>query len=193
MPELSKDDTVKAEILRAAERVFQKWGFNKTTIEDIAHEAGKGKSTLYYYYVSKEEIFEILARNEMNSISERAKEAVSKIDSYKEKLKKYIGISLTEVKKTAGAFPVIKGEMKANKEFIDKLRKQLDQKDEEIVMEILKGGFEQGEFKYLKKSELRKAANVIVGMVRGLEIYLFLEVDDSEKLDIAAKLIAEGL
>ena len=40
MPEFKKDDIVRAEILKAAERVFQKWGINKTTMEDIAREAG---------------------------------------------------------------------------------------------------------------------------------------------------------
>jgi AcrR family transcriptional regulator len=39
-----KDGDVKNSILEAAKRVFQKWGLNKTTMEDIAHEAGKGKS-----------------------------------------------------------------------------------------------------------------------------------------------------
>ncbi len=193
MSEVSKDEVVKAEILKAATNAFQKWGYNKTTMEDIAREAGKGKSTLYYYYVSKEEIFEILATTELKAISERAREAIAKIDSYKEKLQKYIAISLTELKKTAGAYPVVKGEMKANKEFIDKLRRRLDERDEKIVLEILKGGFERGEFKFLKKTELSKAANVIVGIVRGLELYLFLEVDDGEKLDIATKVLAEGL
>jgi len=193
MSELSKDEIVKAEILNAATRAFRKWGFNKTTMEDIAREAGKGKSTLYYYYVSKEEIFEILATNEMKSISKRAKEEVSKLDSYKEKLKKYIAISLAELKKTAGAYPVIRGEIKTDKEFFDKIRRQLDAGEEAIVMEILKGGIEQGEFRFLKRSELKKAANVIVGIIRGLELYLFVEIDDSQKVDIATKLIAEGL
>ena len=71
MPKLGKDDLVKAEILKAAERVFQKWGSNKTTMEDIAREAGKGKSTLYYYYQSKEEIFDavVIVEFEKDSIA----------------------------------------------------------------------------------------------------------------------------
>ena len=193
MPELSKDETVKAEILQAAENVFQKWGFNKTTMEDIAPEAGKGKSTIYYYYKSKEEIFEVLAAKELNAIFERTKAAIDKIDSSKEKLKKYVTISINELKKTASIHPVVKGEMKGHKELIDKIRRQLDMREESTVLKILKRGFELGEFRSLRKSELGKAASVVVGIVRGLELYLFLEIDDDEKLDIATRLMAEGL
>lgn len=45
---MNKDDLVKTSFLQAAEKLFQRWGINKTTMEDIAREAGKGKSTLYY-------------------------------------------------------------------------------------------------------------------------------------------------
>ncbi|PKN72465.1 MAG: TetR/AcrR family transcriptional regulator, partial [Deltaproteobacteria bacterium HGW-Deltaproteobacteria-10] len=58
---MNKDEEVKQAIKAAAKRVFAKWGLNKTTMEDIAGEAGKGKSTLYYYFKSKEEIFETVA------------------------------------------------------------------------------------------------------------------------------------
>ena len=37
-------------------------------MEDIAHEAGKGKSTLYYYYKSKDEIFEAMITDEFSNI-----------------------------------------------------------------------------------------------------------------------------
>jgi len=193
MPELSKDEIVKAEILQAAANVFQKWGFNKTTMEDIAHEARKGKSTLYYYYKSKEEILEVLATKELNAILERTRAAVEKIDSAKDKLKKYITTSITELKKTVSIYPIVKGEMKGQKEFIDKIRGQLDMREEATVLEILKLGFESGEFRFLKEKELGKAASVVVGIARGLELYLFLEIDDEERLDLATKLIAEGL
>jgi AcrR family transcriptional regulator len=44
-------------IINAAESQFIRFGFRKTTMEDIAKAAGIGKATLYYYFKSKEEIF----------------------------------------------------------------------------------------------------------------------------------------
>jgi len=188
-----KDDDVKNSILEAAKKVFQKWGLNKTTMEDIAHEAGKGKSTLYYYYKSKDEILEVLATSELRGIVNKAKTMVSEETSAKEKLKKYIAASLIEIKNTTSIYPLVKGEIKGNKEFIDKLSKQIDVMEESFIMEILREGLTSGEFNFLHESELSKAANVIVGIIRGLELYLFLDNDDSEKIDMVTRIIAEGI
>lgn len=48
----TKDELLKEKILTGADMLFQKYGLTKTTMEDIAREAGKGKSTLYYYFKS---------------------------------------------------------------------------------------------------------------------------------------------
>lgn len=192
MAALNKDDEVKSAILEAARRVFQKWGLNKTTMEDIAHEAGKGKSTLYYYYKSKDEIFHALAIDEFNTIIGKAKSSIDRIQSAKEKLRKYIATMLIETKRTVSIYPLVKGEIKGNKEFIDSLQKQLDDKEEAIIIDILNAGLVSGEFTSLKNVDMNKAANVLLGIIRGLMLYLFLDNEDSEKIDIVTTLLSEG-
>lgn len=44
-------------ILDGALRVFKSKGLEHATMDEIAHEADFGKATLYYYYKSKEDIF----------------------------------------------------------------------------------------------------------------------------------------
>jgi AcrR family transcriptional regulator len=46
----------KNEIMMAAVRLFARKGFEKTTISDIAVEAGIGKGTVYEYFSNKEEM-----------------------------------------------------------------------------------------------------------------------------------------
>lgn len=190
---MNKDEAVKNAIKDAAKRVFSKWGLNKTTMEDIAHEAGKAKSTLYYYFKSKEEIFENLSIDELNIILFKAKAAIIGINSPKDKLKVYIATTFTEIKKTANIYSLIKGEIKGNKTLIDNIRKRFDISEEAIILEILTLGLKFNEFNFLKDIELKKAANVIMEIIRGLEINLFLENEDSEKVDIAIRLVVEGL
>src|SRR5438552_15724256 len=43
-------------ILDAAERLLARYGFKKTTMDDLAREAGIGKGTVYLYFPSKEEV-----------------------------------------------------------------------------------------------------------------------------------------
>lgn len=189
----TKDDEVKKVILDAARRVFQKWGMNKTTMEDIAREAGKGKSTLYYYYKSKDEIFDTVVTYEFNQILDAAKESIAKYNSAKEKLRNYIVVSLTEMKNHIMVYSIVKGELKGNREFVDRLNKQFGSRETDIVIDILTLGVELNEFSFVDEKELVNAAIVIVGLLTSMELYLFLDNEDIEKIDIAAKLIANGI
>ena len=193
MPEFKKDDIVRAEILKAAERVFQKWGINKTTMEDIAREAGKGKSTLYYYYQSKDEIFDAVVVNEFERILKKAKELAQEANTAKEMLIKYIIESINEMKSKISTYTIIREEIKRNQNFIRKLRDLFQAREEKYIREILEFGMENKEFTFIQKSEVATAAKTITGMIHALELYLLLENDDTAQIDIAARLIANGL
>jgi len=190
---MEKDDIVRGEILKAAERVFQKWGSNKTTMEDIAREAGKGKSTLYYYYQSKEEIFDAVVIVEFEKIIQKAKESAQATETAKEKLITYIVESINEMKNRISAYTIIREEIKQNGNFIKKLREMFSAREEKYIQEILKLGLENKEFTFINKNEVTTAAKTITGMMHALELYLLLENDDTAQIDIAARFIANGL
>jgi AcrR family transcriptional regulator len=48
-------------ILEAAFAVFSRYGFRRTSMEDIAREAGISRASIYSYFENKEEIFRSLA------------------------------------------------------------------------------------------------------------------------------------
>jgi AcrR family transcriptional regulator len=51
-------------ILDAAGSLILRWGYNKTTIDDIAREAGVAKGTIYLHWTTREELFVALIRRE---------------------------------------------------------------------------------------------------------------------------------
>lgn len=53
-------DEREVQILRAAAAVIIRQGYDKTTMSDIAEEAGVSRGTVYLYYKGKEELFEAL-------------------------------------------------------------------------------------------------------------------------------------
>lgn len=190
---MEKDDEVKKNILDAARIVFQKWGLNKSTMEDIARETGKGKSTLYYYFKSKEEIFETLAKEEFSAILIKVQTAIKLETNAKDKLKQYIITMIKEIKNTVSIYPIVKGELKANKQFLQIIEKYLADKEEKIVFDILSEGQKTGELNYLAEKDLKKATEVLLGIVRALSLYLFFDVNDNEQIDIAVKFITSGI
>jgi AcrR family transcriptional regulator len=193
MPKPNKDEIVRLAILQAAERVFQKWGLNKTTMKNIADEAGKGKSTLYYYYKSKEEIFDAVVMAELEAVLSIAKEATRTAASAKEKLTKYIVTLLCEFRKKASLYTIVREEIRRNRNFIEKFRSYLEAKEERFIRELLRSGVKNNGFRSINERNLNTAARTIVGMMYAMELYLLLENDDLKQVDMAAKLIANGI
>lgn len=65
MAEPAPESRTKADaILSAAQRLFTQFGFRRTSIDDIAREAGIAKGTVYLYFDGKEAVFRAMqARN----------------------------------------------------------------------------------------------------------------------------------
>src|SRR5438132_1177960 len=48
--------SIRDSILDAGERLLAHYGYKKTTMDDLAREAGIGKGTIYLHFPSKEEV-----------------------------------------------------------------------------------------------------------------------------------------
>ena len=78
-------------ILEAAERRFSEYGYNKTTMAEIAEDTGMSAANLYRYYKSKEDIAAACTKCHMNEKAEALKEIVrNKNLTATEKLEKYV-------------------------------------------------------------------------------------------------------
>jgi AcrR family transcriptional regulator len=63
-------------ILNAALRRFSSYGFKRTSMDDIAGEAGVSRAALYLQFHNKEEIFQDLSRSLLDSALERSSRAL---------------------------------------------------------------------------------------------------------------------
>ncbi len=64
-------------ILSAAVSLFGNYGYRRTSIDDIAREAGIAKGTVYLYFSSKEEIFRALSRQVIERVVSGAHQALT--------------------------------------------------------------------------------------------------------------------
>ena len=63
-------DAVRARILDAAERVFARRGYAAATTQELAAEAGIQKRMLFYYFASKDEVYERVLERLLEGIQE---------------------------------------------------------------------------------------------------------------------------
>jgi AcrR family transcriptional regulator len=64
-------------ILDAAAALILRWGYNKTTLDDIARQSGVAKGTLYLHWNTREELFAALMKRERLALAEDFKQRVA--------------------------------------------------------------------------------------------------------------------
>ncbi|MTK54088.1 TetR/AcrR family transcriptional regulator [Paludibacter sp.] len=175
--QLSKEDLLRNEIISTAQKLFQQFGLQKTTMEDIARAMGKGKSTLYYYYKSKEEIFDAVLRTEMHQVYHLSKEAVQKEQTASAKLKAFFAVSFQIAKSKVNLYKIVTEEMAIQDlSRTHHVVKELNVKSVAMVEDIFIAGFVSGEF----CDELRDQAHLLAySMVSAMRsLVLDMAIDD---------------
>lgn len=194
--QLPKDELVKAEIISAAQKLFQKYGLDKTTMEDIAHETGKGKSTLYYYFKSKEEVFYAVAHKEQNEAQNAVMVAVNKETTSSAKLRAFFLNSYMEMKAKFHLYSIIISENTKLTNLTRNLQKEMNMSDINVMKQIFLTGIKSGEFKAIKEKDCDDIALLGITMLRGLSANIILagELPSEElRLDIAIDCFIRGI
>lgn len=79
-------DDKRATILGAALKLFGQYGFRRTSIDDIAREAGIAKGTVYLYVETKEALFRALSQSLVDQMLESARQAAAADGTLAERL-----------------------------------------------------------------------------------------------------------
>jgi len=101
---MRSSDHGRQEILDAAEGLFVRYGFKKTSIDDVARTARIGKGSVYLHFSSKEEIFAEVVRRVSSRMLETLVAAVKRARSPVGKLRAFVEAKLTSVAELAAEY-----------------------------------------------------------------------------------------
>jgi len=184
---LQKDEIIVRDIVDTARVLFRKSGFKKTTMGDIARSLGKAKSSLYYYYPSKEDIFEAVLHAEMDELLEKIQQSIRQARTSKEKLTIYCRCRLVKLNELCNLNDALKSEIGELHELhciMTDLKRKFDTSHVELVRGILAEGVAGGEFKKIKEDNIELVAYLMVSAFRGLAAPLMVSQRLCPKLDL---------
>ena len=93
MDDFVKNNIKKDLILKVAKERFARYGLKKTKMEEIAADLKMSKPTLYYYYQTKEQIYEEVLKYEIKEISNSLTEILNNESlSIEDKLSQYFKV-----------------------------------------------------------------------------------------------------
>jgi AcrR family transcriptional regulator len=161
-----KKDEIRGAIVNTSRQIFCKQGFRKTTMEEIAEAVQKGKSSIYYYFESKEEIFKAVVWEEAKIFRKTVLKAIGKSADPKDKVKQYIMSRMQTAGKVQNFLTALKDEDLKNLGFIAHLNKIYDEEEIQLFTNILKEGVDQG---FFELQDIDLAAIAIVTAMKGME------------------------
>jgi AcrR family transcriptional regulator len=187
-------EEVRAHIVGVARKIFTRYGFRKTTMEQIAASSQKGKSSIYYYFKSKEEIFRAVVEKEAEELKQKLDRTIRVDDAPIDKLRTYILFRLHHVRSVENFYAALNDEYLSHMDFILDIRRSIDMEERQMVTEILEEGMGDGSFQ-LTSSEI--GAIAITTMMKGLELPLLLsdehKKDRQELLEDLIRILLYGI
>ncbi|MEI8005033.1 MAG: TetR/AcrR family transcriptional regulator [Bacteroidota bacterium] len=174
-------EEIRESVLKVAQEIFSRYGFHKTTMDDIAKGMGKGKSSIYYYFSSKEDIFSAVVEKELLELRSKIVESVTRAENPKEKLKAYVNERMQGLSKMVNLFNVLRTEFISQREFTDRIRMKTDEEEIGIIRSILDEGVSSGTF-HLEDTYLTSIA--IVTALKGMEVPLVIARKEENHLEM---------
>ncbi len=163
---MPSDSEKKEKIISAATSLFSRFGLEKTTMEDIAKAAKKGKSSLYYYFKSKEEVFAEVIKKEIAGLKTAIIEAIEKEDDPYNKFRKFVDARLNYLNEKADQYTNVKDEHLKHYEFVEKLTADYSKWEISTIKSIVEYGRDKGLFEV---TDLDSISQALFFALKGLE------------------------
>ena len=173
-------------IVEAAEEVFARFGFKKSTIEDIASKAHMGKATLYYYFSSKEKIFGEVIRKDSELFQAKLNEAISIVESPEAKLRAYIATRMLHLKDLSKFYTTLTSEYLDYYFFVEKIRRDFYEYENQILTQLLQEGIDQDHFSI---DNIELTSRMISTAIKGLEYPLLLEKNNYNPIEESNRML----
>ena len=196
-----KDSDIQEQILQAAKHLFQVYGFRKVTIDDIAKAIGKARSSLYYYYKTKEEILDAVIAAEIRELLAVIADAVKQAQNAEQQIKAFFITKLHVISQKRAFFSALDAGMDAQEissynQIKVSIHQLIQQQESALLNNIISEGINKGELMPLNKTEKEELVFVLLACLQGIKREMVIKNDFSgisSYVDILIRSVIYGL
>jgi AcrR family transcriptional regulator len=185
--------TTQESIIEAAGKIFERFGYTKTSMNDIARAARKGRRTVYTYFTSKEDVFRAVIETEVRELANRLIEMISQDMPADEKLRIYMHTRMNAVKDLTIYYEALRQDLMGNLGLIENLRREYDELEVTLIRQILDEGVSKALFDI---GDTLLVANAIQIATKGFELPIYMgkaTYDHNKFIDPLIQLFYQGI
>lgn len=190
-----KEDLIQKQILQAAQQLFQKHGLHKVTMDDVAKAIGKGRSSLYYYYKSKDEVFDAVMDVEIKEIMADLTRAMNEVAGIEQKIRAFCITRLKIARKKKAFFSTMEVGMNADEishyaKAKQAIRKRIIKEESALLNFILHEGIKKGEITNLNSKDQETLVFLLLSSLHGMKRQMLNE-NDFSRMESATDLLLQ--
>jgi TetR/AcrR family transcriptional regulator len=137
----------RAAILAAAAGIFAKSGLAGARTDAIAAAAGVNKALLYYYFTSKESLYEAVVEDHFCEFNRRAMEVLTGPGPARAVLLRYVSVHFDFISARHQSAPLFQQVMMTGGKFLERLIRKYFEPRGEALGKLIERGMRDGEFR----------------------------------------------
>lgn len=163
--------TNKTTILSKSRELFEQYGYQKTTLTDIAKSVGKVKTAIYYYFSGKDEIFAELVQTEAEAFNKKLFSKVETANNSIDKLEMYVTTRMELMQQLSERYNFLKLDFFELMPIVEENRSESDKKEIAYVTAILE---EINNSKEAEIIDVTFSAKMLINTLKGLEVQMYV-------------------
>lgn len=165
------EETARGEILNVTISLIEKYGFTKLSLNDIAHELGKTKGFLYYYFPDKDAIFQAAIELKVQETQTQLQLVLSQEKTGLDKIRRYCLFLLETVRNAMPSILKLREDIRTKQpsmlNSLLEMSNSLTRMKIPLLEEMLREGVKDGSLPRHSKTEVYAISRVIAWTMQG--------------------------
>lgn len=183
----NEQDQLSEQILNAASDLYMKYGFKKVTMDDISKAIGKSRTSIYYYYKNREEVFQAVLNSLIKEVAAEIGNAMDQQLTLEEKIRAFCHTKVKTSESKKPFFTALEAGMNAEEksrysQVIEVVHQHLMEAEKFILGKALSESISKKETRSLTSEEQDTVIFILQSSIRGIKREMLLK-DSFDELE----------
>ncbi len=173
----TEQDPLPQQILETASGLYLKYGLKKVTMDDISKAIGKSRTTIYYYYKNREEVFQAVLDNLIKEVIAEINFKMSEKISFEEKIHAFCISKVKTSEERSSFFRAIEAGMDAEErsKHITEAHNRMMEAEKKLLLKVFSASINTNEIPTISVTEQETIIFILQSSIRGIRRELGLK------------------
>lgn len=173
----TEQDQLSQQILETASGLYLKYGLKKVTMDDISKAVGKSRTSIYYYYKNREEVFQAVLDNLIKEVISEIDLSMNKRKSFEEKINEFCIAKVKTSQERASFFRAIETGMDAEEKskHMTDAHDRMMEAEKNLLLKVFAKSITDNEIPKVSLKEQETVIFILLSSIRGIRREMVLK------------------